>query len=61
MSAAHQADHAKVGAHLEGGALLREVRADGRGGLRPAGSGMIRLGDRIAVLHGRLRGAGGRG
>jgi len=37
------------------GALLVEIRDDGRGGARPgAGSGLTGLADRVAVAGGRL-------
>jgi signal transduction histidine kinase len=31
------------------------VRDDGAGGVRPDGSGLLGLGDRLAVMDGRLR------
>jgi signal transduction histidine kinase len=50
-----QAAHAAVEAHVEEGTLCLRVRDDGVGGVRPDGSGIVGLRDRLAVLHGRLR------
>jgi signal transduction histidine kinase len=36
------------------GTLLVEIRDDGVGGVRPEGSGLQGLGDRLAALDGRL-------
>ena len=49
------ADRAEVTARVEGGTLRVEVRDDGVGGARPDGSGLVGLGDRVAVLDGSLR------
>jgi signal transduction histidine kinase len=46
---------AAVTARVEDGTLQVEVRDDGVGGARPDGSGFLGLGDRLAVLDGRLR------
>jgi signal transduction histidine kinase len=48
------ADRAAVTARIESGALYLEVRDDGLGGARADGSGLVGLGDRLAVLNGRL-------
>ena len=45
---------ATVAARIERGALRLDVRDDGIGGARPDGSGLVGLGDRLAVLDGRL-------
>jgi signal transduction histidine kinase len=50
-----RARHAAVTARLEDGVLHVEVRDDGVGGARPDGSGLVGLGDRVAVLDGALR------
>ena len=50
-----RAQHAAVMARVEEGELQIEVRDDGIGGTRPAGSGIVGLGDRLAALDGRLR------
>jgi signal transduction histidine kinase len=49
------AERAAVAAHAEQGMLRVLVRDDGVGGAQPDGSGLLGLGDRLAVLHGRLR------
>jgi signal transduction histidine kinase len=49
------ADHAAVSARIEAGTLHVEVRDDGVGGAQPGGSGLLGLGDRLAVLDGSLR------
>jgi signal transduction histidine kinase len=49
-----KAQRAEVSARVEDGTLLVHVRDDGVGGARPDGSGLLGLGDRLAVLHGRL-------
>ena len=49
------ANRAEVAARHEDGTLLVDVRDDGVGGVRPEGSGIVGLGDRLAVLDGRLR------
>ena len=46
---------AAVAARVEDGTLRVEVRDDGVGGARPEGSGLVGLGDRLAVVHGELR------
>jgi signal transduction histidine kinase len=46
---------AAVAARVEGGTLHVEVRDDGVGGVRPDGSGLLGLADRLAAHHGRLR------
>ncbi|MCZ4491213.1 MAG: putative GAF-sensor signal transduction histidine kinase [Conexibacter sp.] len=51
---AHAA-HATVTARVEQDALRIDVRDDGVGGARLDGSGLLGLGDRLAVLDGRLR------
>ncbi|MBB2943970.1 signal transduction histidine kinase [Actinoplanes lutulentus] len=49
------ASRAAVAARLVGGRLLLEVRDDGRGGADPsAGSGLVGLADRAAVLDGTV-------
>ncbi len=50
-----RAGHAEVVARIEAGTLLVQVRDDGVGGARPAGSGLMGLADRLAALDGRLR------
>ena len=50
-----RAQHAEVMARVEDGTLQVQVRDDGVGGARPDGSGLLGLGDRLAVIHGRLR------
>ncbi len=59
------ASHADVVARIENGMLRVEVRDDGVGGASPTGTGLLGLGDRLAVFDGRLefdspRGAGTR-
>jgi signal transduction histidine kinase len=49
------AQHAAVTALVEDGTLEVRVRDDGVGGAQPDGSGFLGLGDRLAVLEGRLR------
>jgi signal transduction histidine kinase len=49
------ADHAEVTACVEQDTLRLEVRDDGVGGAQPAGSGLVGLEDRLAVLDGQLR------
>jgi signal transduction histidine kinase len=49
------AGRAEVVARVENGTLCVDVRDDGVGGVRPDGSGIVGLGDRLAVLDGRLR------
>jgi signal transduction histidine kinase len=49
------AGHAEVTARVEQHTLRLEVRDDGVGGARPAGSGLVGLEDRLAALDGRLR------
>jgi signal transduction histidine kinase len=49
-----RAGHAEVTARVEDGTLRVQVRDDGVGGARPAGSGLLGLADRLAVLDGRL-------
>jgi signal transduction histidine kinase len=44
-----------VTARLEDGTLRVDVRDDGVGGAQPDGNGLLGLGDRLAVLDGRLR------
>jgi signal transduction histidine kinase len=48
------AGHAEVTALVEDGTVRVQVRDDGVGGVRPGGSGLIGLGDRLATLHGEL-------
>ena len=48
------AEHVAVTAFVEEGILRVQVRDDGIGGARPDGSGLIGLGDRLAVLDGSL-------
>src|SRR4051794_38017520 len=50
-----RAEHAAVTAQVEEGTLQVQVRDDGIGGARPDGSGFQGIGDRLAVLDGRLR------
>jgi signal transduction histidine kinase len=50
-----RAQRAAVTARLEAGVLHVEVRDDGIGGAEPGGSGLVGLGDRLAVLDGALR------
>jgi signal transduction histidine kinase len=45
---------AEVTARVQDGALRLDVRDDGIGGARPDGNGLLGLGDRLAVLDGRL-------
>ena len=40
---------------MDDGTLCVDVRDDGVGGVRSDGSGLVGLGDRLAVLDGRLR------
>jgi PAS domain S-box-containing protein len=49
------ASTAAVSARLDDGKLRIEVRDDGVGGVRPEGSGLQGLGDRVAAIDGRLR------
>jgi signal transduction histidine kinase len=49
------ADRAVVTARVENGELQIEVRDDGVGGAKADGSGLLGLGDRLAVLDGTLR------
>jgi signal transduction histidine kinase len=49
------AQHAAVSALVEEGTLELRVRDDGVGGAQPDGSGLLGLGDRLAVLEGNLR------
>jgi signal transduction histidine kinase len=49
------ASHVAVTARLADGTLQVQVRDDGVGGARPDGSGLLGLGDRLAVLDGSLR------
>jgi signal transduction histidine kinase len=48
------AGHAEVLARIEDGMLRVEVHDDGVGGASPDGTGLVGLGDRLAVLDGRL-------
>jgi PAS domain S-box-containing protein len=50
-----RAGHAEVTARSEDGTLTVQVRDDGVGGVRPEGSGLVGLADRLAALDGRLR------
>jgi signal transduction histidine kinase len=50
-----RAEHAEVTARVEDRTLQVQVRDDGVGGARPDGSGLLGLGDRLAVLDGSLR------
>jgi PAS domain S-box-containing protein len=50
-----RAKGAAVLVRVEDGTLLVQVRDDGIGGVRPNGSGLVGLADRLAVLDGRLR------
>jgi signal transduction histidine kinase len=49
-----RAGRAAVTARVEDDTLRVEVRDDGVGGVRPEGSGLVGLGDRLAALDGRL-------
>jgi signal transduction histidine kinase len=49
------AQQAAVTALVENGTLEVRVRDDGVGGAQPDGSGLLGLGDRLAVLEGDLR------
>jgi signal transduction histidine kinase len=49
------ASYAEVTACVEDGTLHVQVRDDGGGGVRPEGSGLVGLADRLAVLGGRLQ------
>jgi signal transduction histidine kinase len=49
-----RASHAEVEVQVDGGHLRIRVRDDGVGGVRPDGSGLVGLADRVAVLHGRF-------
>jgi signal transduction histidine kinase len=49
------ADRAVVSAEVENGDLHIQVRDDGIGGVRPTGTGLIGLADRVAALDGALR------
>jgi signal transduction histidine kinase len=48
------ATSAAIGVRVEDGTLLLEVSDDGVGGVRPGGSGLQGLEDRLAALDGRL-------
>jgi signal transduction histidine kinase len=50
-----RAAHAEVTARIEDGKFGVQVRDDGVGGARPAGSGLLGLADRVAALDGHLR------
>jgi signal transduction histidine kinase len=50
-----RAERATVTARREGDVLQVEVRDDGIGGARAGGTGLVGLGDRLAVLDGSLR------
>jgi len=50
-----RAAHAAVTARVTDGALVVQVRDDGIGGARAAGTGLLGLRDRLAALDGRLR------
>jgi signal transduction histidine kinase len=50
-----RAHHAAVTASVEDGTLQVQVRDDGVGGAQVDGSGFLGLGDRLAVIDGRLR------
>jgi signal transduction histidine kinase len=50
-----RAEHAEVTARIEENTLTVQVRDDGLGGVRPEGSGLVGLSDRLAALDGRLR------
>ncbi|HEY6761775.1 MAG TPA: GAF domain-containing protein [Baekduia sp.] len=49
------ARHATVNAHVADGTVHLQVRDDGIGGVRPDGSGLLGLADRLAAHDGRLR------
>ena len=49
------ADRAAVSAEVENGGLHIEVRDDGIGGAKAAGTGLVGLTDRVAALDGTLR------
>jgi GAF domain-containing protein len=49
------ARHAKVTARTDDGTLHVHIRDDGVGGAQPDGSGLLGLGDRLALLDGQLR------
>jgi signal transduction histidine kinase len=49
------ADHATVTAQVQDGAVQVQVRDDGVGGAEADGSGLLGLGDRVAVHEGTLR------
>jgi signal transduction histidine kinase len=49
------ADHAEVVARVEDGELRVQVSDDGVGGANQHGSGLLGLGDRLAVHQGTLR------
>ena len=49
------ADRAAVSAKVENGDFRIEVRDDGIGGARPAGTGLVGLADRVAALDGTFR------
>jgi signal transduction histidine kinase len=49
------ADRAAVSAEVENGDLHIEVRDDGIGGAKAAGTGLVGLADRVAALDGTLR------
>jgi signal transduction histidine kinase len=50
-----RASTAAVAARVEDGTVRIEVRDDGVGGVRPEGSGLQGLGDRLAALDGQLK------
>jgi signal transduction histidine kinase len=50
-----RAHRAAVTARVKDGTLEVQVRDDGIGGAQADGSGLVGLGDRLAVLDGRLR------
>jgi PAS domain S-box-containing protein len=50
-----RAGHAEVLASVEDGTLAVQVRDDGVGGVRPGGSGLLGLADRLAAAGGELR------
>jgi signal transduction histidine kinase len=49
------ADRASVSARVENGDLRIQVRDDGIGGAKAAGTGLVGLADRVAALDGTLR------
>jgi signal transduction histidine kinase len=48
------AEHASITVHVDDRILRVQVRDNGVGGARPEGSGLVRLGDRLAALGGRF-------